>query len=184
MNKTKFTVYLVVERFSEQLSSVYATEELAKQAIEKLMASFPTTQWKIIEEEKVTMFGTSASYLNFIRSQELKPGKDYDLSSLREIWQTGSALLPEGFEYVYREIKEDVHFNSSSGGTDINGCFCTGSPIQPVHAGQLQGPALGMKIKAYEENGNAVFDQQGELVCEAPAPSMPLYFWNDAEDKR
>jgi len=140
--------------------------------------------WKIIEDEKVTMFGTSASYINFIRSQELKPGKDYDLSSLREIWQTGSALLPEGFEYVYREIKEDVHFNSSSGGTDINGCFCTGSPIQPVYAGQLQGPALGMKIKAYEENGRAVFDKQGELVCEAPAPSMPLYFWNDPEGEK
>ena len=140
--------------------------------------------WKIIEDEKVTMFGTSASYINFIRSQGLRPGKDYDLSSLREIWQTGSALLPEGFEYVYREIKEDVHFNSSSGGTDINGCFCTGSPIQPVYAGQLQGPALGMKIKAYEESGNAVCDQQGELVCEAPAPSMPLYFWNDPEGKK
>jgi len=140
--------------------------------------------WKIIEAEKVTMFGTSASYLNFIRSQGLKPGKDYDLSSLREIWQTGSALLPEGFEYVYRAIKKDVHFNSSSGGTDINGCFCTGSPIQPVYAGQLQGPALGMKIKAYNENGKPVFDQQGELVCEAPAPSMPLYFWNDPEGKK
>jgi acetoacetyl-CoA synthetase len=142
------------------------------------------TIWKIIEDERVSMFGTSASYINFIRSQGLRPGKDYDLSSMREMWQTGSALLPEGFEYVYREIKEDVHFNSSSGGTDLNGCFCTGSPIQSVYAGQLQGPALGMKIKAYDENGNPVVDKQGELVCEAPAPSMPLYFWNDPEDRR
>ena len=140
--------------------------------------------WKLIQDEKVTMFGASASYINFIRSQGLKPGKDYDLSSLREFWQTGSPLLPEGFEYVYREIKEDLHFNSSSGGTDINGCFCTGSPILPVYAGQLQSPALGMKIKAYDETGKPVYDQQGELVCEAPAPCMPLYFWNDPDGKK
>lgn len=140
--------------------------------------------WRLIQDEKVTMFGCSASYINYIRSQELKPGKNYDMSSLREIWQTGSALSSEGFEYVYKEVKKDLHFNSSSGGTDINGCFCTGSPIIPVYAGELQGPGLGMKIKAYNEKGNPVVDEQGELVCEAPAPSMPLYFWNDAEDKK
>jgi len=140
--------------------------------------------WKLIQDEKVSMFGTSASYINFIRSQNLKPKEKYDLSSLREIWQTGSPLLAEGFEYVYREIKEDLHFNSSAGGTDINGCFCTGSPIQAVYAGQLQGPGLGMKIKAYDEAGKPVYDQQGELVCEAPAPCMPLYFWNDPEMKK
>ena len=142
----------------------------------------PGTMWKIIQNENVTMFGTSASYINFIRSQGLKPGKEYDLSSLREIWQTGSSLLAEGFEYVYRDIKEDLHFNSSAGGTDINGCFCTGSPMVPVYAGELQCPALGMKIKAYDENGSPVIDQQGELICEAPSPSMPLYFWNDPGD--
>ena len=144
----------------------------------------PGAMWRIIQDERVTMFGTSASYINFIRGQGFKPGKEYDLSSLREIWQTGSPLLPEGFEYVYREIKEDLHFNSSSGGTDINGCFCTGSPILPVYAGQLQGPGLGMKIKAYDKNGKPVVDQQGELVCEAPAPPMPLYFWNDPDGKK
>jgi acetoacetyl-CoA synthetase len=144
----------------------------------------PGAMWKLVQDEKVTMFGTSASYINFIRSQGIKPGKDYDLSSLKEIWQTGSPLLPEGFEYVYREIKEDLHFNSSAGGTDINGCFCTGSPILPVYAGQLQSPALGMKIKAYDEKGKSVYDQQGELVCEAPAPCMPLYFWNDPDGRK
>ncbi len=143
-----------------------------------------SAMWKLIQDEKVTMFGTSATYINYIRGQGLKPGKDYDLSSLREIWQTGSPLLPEGFEYVYKEIKEDLHFNSSSGGTDINGCFCTGSPISPVYAGELQSPALGMKIKAYDEKGNPVVDKQGELVCEASAPSMPLYFWNDPNGER
>lgn len=144
----------------------------------------PGAMWKLIQDEKVTMFGCSASYINYLRSQELKPGKDYDLSSLREIWQTGSPLSAEGFEYAYREIKQDVHFNSSSGGTDINGCFCTGTPTEPVYAGELQGPALGMKIKAYDEKGNSIVDQQGELVCEAPSPSMPLYFWDDPDDKR
>ena len=95
--------------------------------------------------------------------------------------QTGSPLSAEGFEYVYREIKKNIHFNSIAGGTDINGCFAIGSPIQPVYAGELQGPGLGMKIKAYDESGNHVVDKEGELVCEAPAPSMPLYFWNDPD---
>lgn len=144
----------------------------------------PGATWKLIQDERVTMFGCSATYINFLRSQNQRPGKDYDLSSLREIWQTGSVLLPEGFEYVYREIKEDLHFNSSSGGTDINGCFCTGSPIQPVYAGELQGPGLGMKINSYDQDGNPVVDRQGELVCEAPAPPMPIYFWNDPDGQK
>ena len=98
--------------------------------------------------------------------------------------QTGSPLSVEGFEYVYREIKEDLHFNSISGGTDINGCFGIGTPIQPVYAGELQGPGLGMKVKAYDESGSPVIDKEGELVCEAPAPSMPLYFWDDPDFAR
>ena len=144
----------------------------------------PSAMWKLIEDEKVTMFGTSASYINFIRGQGLKPRKDHDLSPLREIWQTGSPLSAEGFEYVYREIKKDVWLNSSAGGTDINGCFCTGSPIIPVYAGELQGPGLGMKINVYDEKGNPTVDREGELVCEAPAPSMPLYFWNDPNGEK
>jgi acetoacetyl-CoA synthetase len=144
----------------------------------------PGAMWKLIEDEKVTMFGTSASYINFIQGQGLKPGRDYDLSPLKEIWQTGSPLSPEGFEYVYRDIKEDLWFNSSAGGTDINGCFCTGSPTSPVYAGELQFPALAMKINAYDEQGNPVVDREGELVCEASAPSMPLHFWNDPNDKK
>jgi len=140
--------------------------------------------WRLVQDEKVTMFGTSASYINFIRSQGLNPGKDYDLSALQQIWQTGSSLSTEGFEYVYQEIKQDLHFNSSAGGTDINGCFCIGSPIIPVYAGELQSPGLGMRINVYDEKGNPVVDREGELVCEAPAPSMPLYFWADPGDKR
>jgi len=144
----------------------------------------PGAMWKLIQDEKITIFGCSATYINYLRSEGVKPGKDYDLSSLREISQTGSPLSAEGFEYVYQEIKEDLHFNSISGGTDINGCFAAGSPTLPVYAGELQAPALGMKVKTYDEKGNPLVDQQGELVCEAPSPSMPLYFWNDPDNER
>jgi len=143
-----------------------------------------STMWRLVQDEKITIFGCSASYINYLKSVGAKPGKEYDLSSLREISQTGSPLSSEGFEYVYQEIKEDLHFNSISGGTDINGCFAAGTPIQPVFASELQGPALGMKVKAYDERGNPVVDQEAELVCEAPSPSMPLYFWNDPDYKK
>jgi acetoacetyl-CoA synthetase len=143
-----------------------------------------TAMWQMAQDEKISIFGCSASYINYLRSVGAKPGKDFDLSSLKEISQTGSPLSAEGFEYVYHEIKEDLHFNSIAGGTDINGCFAIGTPIQPVYAGELQSPALAMKVKAYNENGTPVVDQQAELVCEAPAPCMPTYFWNDPEGKR
>ncbi|MGD8507007.1 MAG: acetoacetate--CoA ligase, partial [Candidatus Bathyarchaeota archaeon] len=142
------------------------------------------TLWKLVQDEKLTIFGCSASYINYLKSIGAKPGKEYDLSSLREISQTGSVLSSEGFEYVYREIKENLHFNSISGGTDINGCFALGTPIQPVYAGELQSPALGMKVKAYDEEGNSVVDREAELVCEVPSPSMPLYFWDDPDYKK
>lgn len=140
--------------------------------------------WKLVQDEKITIFGCSASYINYLRSVGASPRKNYDLSPLREISQTGSPLSKEGFEWVYREIKQDLHFNSISGGTDINGCFAGGSPTLPVYAGELQGPGLGMKIKAYDENGKAVLDTEAELVCEAPSPSMPLYFWNDPKGEK
>jgi len=143
-----------------------------------------SAMWSLVQDEKISIFGCSASYINYLRSVGAKPGRVYDLSSLREISQTGSPLSSEGFEYVYREIKEDLHFNSISGGTDINGCFAAGTPIQPVYAGELQGPALGMKVKAYNEMGDSVIDQEAELVCEAPSPSMPLYFWNDPDGEK
>jgi acetoacetyl-CoA synthetase len=140
--------------------------------------------WRLIQDEKVTIFGTSASYINYCKSEGLEPGKNHDLSSLREILQTGSVLSARGFEYVYKTIKKDLHFNSISGGTDINGCFAIGSPIIPVYAGELQRWGLGMKMKCYDENGLPVVNQMGELVCEAPTPSMPLYFWNDPGDEK
>jgi acetoacetyl-CoA synthetase len=137
--------------------------------------------WKLIQDEQISIFGCSASYLHFLKKENISPRASFDLSSLREISQTGSPLSADGFEYVYREIKSDLHFNSIAGGTDINGCFAAGSPILPVYAGELQSPALGMKIKSYDEKANPIWDEQGELVCEAPAPSMPLYFWNNPD---
>jgi acetoacetyl-CoA synthetase len=139
------------------------------------------TMWKLVDDEKITFFGTSATYLNMLKSQGYRPKEQFRLDSLRAMGQTGSPLSADGFEYVYQSIKSDLHFNSLSGGTDINGCFVMGVPTLPVYAGQLQAPALAMKVKAYDEQGKAVYDKQGELVCEAPAPSMPLYFWNDPD---
>ncbi len=140
--------------------------------------------WKLIQGEKITIFGCSASYIHFLKKEGVSPRTSYDLSPLREISQTGSPLSADGFEYVYKEIKADLHFNSIAGGTDINGCFAAGSPIVPVYAGELQSAALGMKIKSYDEKGKPILDEQGELVCEAPAPSMPLYFWNDSDGSK
>jgi acetoacetyl-CoA synthetase len=137
--------------------------------------------WKLIQDEKITIFGCSASYIHFLKKEGFSPKDEYDLSSLREISQTGSALSADGFAYVYSDIKPDLHFNSIAGGTDIYGCFAAGSPILPVYAGELQSPALGMKIKSYDEKGNPIEDEQGELVCEMPSPSMPINFWDDPQ---
>jgi len=142
------------------------------------------TMWRVAEEEGVTVFGCSASYIYAIRGADAEPGKEFDLWRLREISQTGSPLSADGFTWVYEHVKSDLWFNSISGGTDINGCFLAGSPTLPVYAGELQAPALGMKVKAYDESGNEVYDREGELVCEAPSPSMPIYFWNDPDYKK
>jgi acetoacetyl-CoA synthetase len=140
---------------------------------------YPLRMFELIEKYKITIFGVSATYLHYLMGQGLKPKEKYDLSSLREISQTASTLSPEGFEWVYREIKKDLYFNSISGGTDINGCFAGALPILPVYSGELQGKALGMKVQAYNEEAKPIKDAQAELVCEAPAPSMPIYFWGD-----
>ncbi len=142
------------------------------------------TIWRLVQEEKITVLGCSASYINHLRRIGARPGKTYDMSSLREISQTGSPLSTEGFEWVYKEVKDDLHLNSISGGTDINGCFAGGVPVLPVYAGELQAPGLGMKVNVYDENGERVIDAMGELVCEAPAPPMPLYFWDDSNNQK
>jgi acetoacetyl-CoA synthetase len=142
------------------------------------------TMWRLIQDERITVFGCSASYINYLRTVDARPGKTYDLSSLREISQTGSPLSAEGFEWIYREVKQDLQFNSISGGTDLNCGFACGNPMLPVFAGEVTSAELGMKLSAYDEHGRSVVDQEGELVCETPSPSMPLYFWKDPGNQR
>ena len=119
--------------------------------------------FELIEEHRVSIFGTSAAYIHYLMSINAKPAEKYDISSLREISQTASTLSPEGFEYVYREIKKDLYFNSISGGTDINGCFACAVPILPVYSGELQGRALGMKVESYSGKAEPIEDEQAEL---------------------
>lgn len=148
--------------------------------------SYPDTSaiWKILEEEQVTCFGLSASYLHALMADGFIPKAHADLSSLRNISQTGSALSDAGFHYIYDAIKDDLHFCSIAGGTDINGCFYLGNPVEPVYSNELQGPGLGVPATSYNEQGQSVFDEQGELVCEFPIPSMPIYFWDDTDGAR
>ncbi|MFP3980769.1 MAG: acetoacetate--CoA ligase [Desulfobacterales bacterium] len=144
----------------------------------------PEVLWRLAEEEKITIFGTSAGYIGALRNAGARPGSSYDLSGLKAVLSTGSPLDTEGFKYVYREIKEDLQLASISGGTDINSCFFLGNPMGPVYTGELQCRGLAMKVKAYDENGQPVYNQPGELVCEASVPSMPLYFWNDPDGSK
>ncbi|MBW1998417.1 MAG: acetoacetate--CoA ligase, partial [Deltaproteobacteria bacterium] len=144
----------------------------------------PGVLWKLAQDEGMTVFGTSAGYISALQNSGLRPGKEYDLSSLRAVLCTGSPLSVEGFEYIYREVKEDIQLASISGGSDINGCFALGNPMGPVYAGELQCRGLGMKVEAFDEKGNSVINQQGELVCTAAAPSMPIYFWDDPGNKK
>jgi acetoacetyl-CoA synthetase len=144
----------------------------------------PGILWEMAQDEKITIFGTSARYIAAMESEGLKPGRDYDVSNLRTILSTGSPLILESFYYVYRDIKQDVQLSSISGGTDIIGCFVLGNPIGPVYPGELQCRGLGMKVEAFDDNGRSVTGRKGELVCTAPFPSMPIYFWNDPDDKK
>ncbi|MHA1985976.1 MAG: acetoacetate--CoA ligase [Promethearchaeota archaeon] len=138
--------------------------------------------FELIEKYKISIFGTSASYIHHLMGINATPSEKYDLSSLREISQTASTLSPEGFEYLFENIKRDLFFNSISGGTDLNGCFACAVPILPVYSGEIQGKSLGMKVQAYNDEGKPVNDEQAELVCEAPSPSMPVYFWGDDDN--
>jgi len=140
--------------------------------------------WEMAQNEKLTVFGTSAGYISALRNTGLRPGDKYDLRHLRAILSTGSPLSEEGFEYVYDGIKSDLQLSSISGGTDLNGCFALGNPIGPVYKGELQCRGLGMKVEAFNQDGKPVLGEQGELVCTAPFPSMPIYFWNDPDNQK
>ncbi|MBA2649075.1 MAG: acetoacetate--CoA ligase [Legionella sp.] len=137
--------------------------------------------FQLIEQEKITVFGTSAKYLSTMEKSQVHPKSDCDLKFLRCILSTGSPLLPKGFKYVYEHIKTDVQLSSISGGSDIISCFALGNPLLPVYSGEIQCLGLGMAVAVFDEQGQAIENELGELVCTKPFPSMPLGFWNDPE---
>ncbi len=141
--------------------------------------------WDLAAETGVTCFGTSASYLASCMKAGIEPaGGGRDLSALRAVGSTGSPLAPEGFEWVYEQLGAETWLFSTSGGTDVCSAFVGGVPLLPVYRGELQGRALGAKVEAFDESGEAVIDQVGELVLTEPLPSMPLYLWNDPDGER
>jgi acetoacetyl-CoA synthetase len=144
----------------------------------------PGALFELAEELGITVFGTSAKYLAEVEKAEVNPGKAYDLHSLRAILSTGSPLSEDSFAFVYRDIKSDVQLSSISGGSDIISCFALGNPIGPVYAGELQVRGLGMKVEVFNEQGESVMGEKGELVCTASFPSQPIYFWNDENKQK
>ena len=135
-------------------------------------------------EERATLFGTSAKYIDAIKKAGLRPGSSHDVSSIRTVLSTGSPLAPDSYEYIYDAVKPDVHLASMSGGTDICGCFVLGVPTKPVYVGDMQGPALGFAVEVFDEQGRPRKRGKGELVCSKPFPSMPLGFWNDPDGRK
>jgi acetoacetyl-CoA synthetase len=144
----------------------------------------PGILWEMAERERVTVFGTSAKYLALAEKAGLRPGRSHDLAPLRAILSTGSPLAPAGYDYVYRDIKADLHLASISGGTDIISCFALGNPTAPVWRGELQMRGLGMAVEVFDPQGRPVREQDGELVCTRPFPSMPVAFWDDPDGAR
>ena len=136
------------------------------------------------EQEKMTHFGTSAKFIDAIAKVGLKPAQTHDLSALRAMLSTGSPLMAEGFDYVYRNIKADLCLSSISGGTDIVSCFVLGNPTGPVYRGEIQAKGLGMAVDVFDDAGHPMADGKGELVCTRPFPSMPIGFWNDADGSK
>ena len=134
--------------------------------------------------EGMTHFGTSAKYIDAVKKAELRPSKSHDLSTLKSMMSTGSPLVPESFDYVYNNIKSDLHLASISGGTDIVGCFVLGNPIGPVWRGEIQTRALGLAVDVFDEAGNSLREEAGDLVCTKPFPSMPISFWADDDGKK
>ena len=140
--------------------------------------------WDLADSTGTTCFGTSASYIAACMKADVEPGAGRNLSALRSVGSTGSPLSPEGFEWVYEHVGEDTWLFSTSGGTDVCTAFVGGVPILPVYRGELQGRALGAAVEAYDEHGNSVVDEVGELVITEPMPSMPLRLWNDPDGSR
>ena len=140
--------------------------------------------FEFASEEKATLFGISAKYIDTLNNNRVIPKNNYDLSKLRTICSTGSPLSKDGFRYIYNNIKENVHLASISGGTDIVSCFVLGNLFQPVNVGEIQNKGLGMDVDIFNEKGFSIKNTKGELVCKKPFPSMPIKFWNDEGDKK
>jgi acetoacetyl-CoA synthetase len=140
--------------------------------------------WRLAERAGITCFGTSASYIAACMKAGVDPAEECDLTRLRSVGSTGSPLAPEGFEWTYRHVGGEVWLFSTSGGTDVCTAFVGGVPTLPVYSGELQARALGAKVEAFDEDGNALTDRVGELVITEPMPSMPLFFWGDADGSR
>lgn len=140
--------------------------------------------WQFAEDTQMTVFGTSASYITSCMQANLKPSKTVNLKALKLIGSTGSPLPDNGFKWVYENVNHNIWLSSTSGGTDLCAALVGGVPILPVRAGEIQCRNLGAAVQAFNDNGDPVIDQVGELVVTKPMPSMPLYFWNDQDGKR
>ena len=143
----------------------------------------PEVLWTYAAEEKATLFGTSAKYIDALKTHGFS-AEAFDLANLRTIGSTGSPLAPESFDYVYEQLKSDVHLASIAGGTDLIGCFILGVPTLPVYRGEIQGPGLGMAVEVCDETGRPKETGTGELVCTKAFPSVPLGFWGDEHDQK
>ncbi|MEZ8697821.1 acetoacetate--CoA ligase [Vibrio lentus] len=143
----------------------------------------PNVLWDLAQRADVSLFGTSAKYLEAIEKAELSPIDSHSLPHLRTLCSTGSVLYPEQFDYVYKHIKQDLHLASISGGTDICGCFVLGNPISPVYRGECQQAGLGVDIKVFNSSGHKVSYERGELVCINSLPNFPVGFWNDTGER-
>ena len=144
----------------------------------------PDTLFDFAEQERMTVFGTSAKYIDAINKLGVRPQKTHNLTYLTTITSTGSPLSPESFDYVYRHIKKDVLLSSIAGGTDIISCFVLGDPTLPVYRGEIQCRGFGLNVQVFNDEGKPITGQKGELVCTAPFPSMPIGFWNDKNDRK
>ena len=140
--------------------------------------------FKFVSEEKATLFGVSAKYIDALKNNRVVPKNNHDFSNLKTICSTGSPLSKDGFKYVYDKIKKNVHLSSISGGTDILSCFVLGNLFQPVHSGEIQNRGLGMDVDIFNDKGFSIHETKGELVCKKPFPSMPIKFWNDNGNKK
>src|SRR5690606_17588604 len=137
-----------------------------------------------VEDEGITIFGTSPKYLSACQKSGIVPKDNFNLDSLKTILSTGSPLSADNFNWVYENVKKDVQLSSISGGTDIISCFMLGNPTLPVYSEEIQCRGLGMKVEAYDEFANPVIERKGELVCTAPFPSMPVFFWDDPDNTK